>query len=110
MDGGRRSRPGVERAQRVPQPPVYILVHLHVSVRGEVVGVGQPLQPVVDIGVAGGVLGTFSGAGAAGSSSGSLTDSPGRSGSAGADSAGTPASGTVSLMPRRYPEPLGYRR
>jgi hypothetical protein len=33
---------------------VYILVHLDVSVRGEVVGVAQPLQLSVHLGVAGG--------------------------------------------------------
>jgi hypothetical protein len=36
---------------------MYILVHLDVSVRGEVVGVGQPLQLGVDLGVAGGGAG-----------------------------------------------------
>ena len=52
--GRRRSRAGVERGQRVAQPPVYILVHLDVSVRGEVVGVAEPLQRGVHLGVAGG--------------------------------------------------------
>src|SRR3954471_22151618 len=52
--GRRRSRAGVERGQRVTQPPVYILVHLDVSVRGEVVGVAQPLQLSVHVRVAGG--------------------------------------------------------
>jgi hypothetical protein len=33
---------------------VYILVHLEVSVGGEVVGVAEPLQVGVDLGVAGG--------------------------------------------------------
>jgi hypothetical protein len=33
---------------------VYILVHLDVSVRGEVVSVTEPLQPGVDLGIAGG--------------------------------------------------------
>jgi hypothetical protein len=36
---------------------VYILVHLDVSVRGEVVGVAEPLQVGVDLGVAGGGAG-----------------------------------------------------
>ena len=47
----------VERGERVAQPPVDILVPLDVPVRGEVVGVGQPLQPGVDLGVAGGGAG-----------------------------------------------------
>jgi hypothetical protein len=36
---------------------VYILVHLDVAVGGEVVGVAEPLQTGVDLGVAGGGAG-----------------------------------------------------
>ena len=58
MTGGNRgSRAGVERGERVAQPPVYILVHLDVSVRGEVVRVAEPVQGRVHVGVTGGRAG-----------------------------------------------------
>ena len=42
--GGPGARSRVERGQRVAQPPVYILVHLEMAVRLEVVGVGEPRE------------------------------------------------------------------
>ena len=116
---GVRGRAGVERGERVAQPPVYILVHLEVSVRREVVGVGQPLQlastsalPVggaghVQRGRGGGVVPGFDGRG--------LRPRAGLAGRSGRRlrnpcSVRTSASGIESLMPRRYREALRYRR
>lgn len=115
-------RTGVQRGQLRPQPTVYILVHLDVPVRREVVRIGETLQPGVHRGVAGGGPHDPQGRGLGGLEGGHPEGRPPApgvsaagpstvgSGSSGVLTGGAPASGVQSLMPKRYRDRPVYRR
>lgn len=119
IGGGARPRAGgVERVQFVAQPAVYILVHLQVSVRREVVGVGETFQERVHPGMPGGDAFHAEGVGAAGSkavpslpgprapATGPSSASPVCSGPAPSPDAGAPvAPGPVPMPSGEVPGP-----
>lgn len=86
---------------------MYILVHLEVSVGGEVVGVTEPLQGRVDAGVAGGCAGHEQRGGCGGAVLADRVAGPGGLAFGGGASSRTSVPVTESLMPRRYREALG---
>ncbi|GAA3503959.1 hypothetical protein GCM10019016_110720 [Streptomyces prasinosporus] len=111
-DGSRRSRAGVERGERVAQPPVYILVHLDVAVGGEVVGVGQPFEPwastsACPVGGARHAQRSGTGGPVRRTAAGPRPAPAARSRVVPGSGSVSAAFGTASFMPRRYRERLG---